>query len=132
MIATAPSVDATGKRHRVVVIGSGFAGLTAAKALKNRLVERPLRTVASDQTSVARRGGWSLRHGVETYSVAQSVDCDGLDNDQSGSRAPRRNRLRRRSRLSMAADRHQSTGARRYEPRVTTSGLPQLDVADVD
>jgi NADH dehydrogenase len=35
MIAGPDSIDGAGQRHRVVVIGSGFGGLTAAKALKN-------------------------------------------------------------------------------------------------
>jgi NADH:ubiquinone reductase (H+-translocating) len=39
MIAEATSKEATGQRHRVVVIGSGFGGLTATKALKNAPVD---------------------------------------------------------------------------------------------
>jgi NADH:ubiquinone reductase (H+-translocating) len=39
MSATPDTVDETGQRHRVVVIGSGFGGLTAAKALKNAPVD---------------------------------------------------------------------------------------------
>jgi hypothetical protein len=35
MIATPDTVDRTGRRHRVVAIGSGFGGLTATKALKH-------------------------------------------------------------------------------------------------
>ena len=35
MSATHDTVDGAGRRHRVVVIGSGFGGLTATKALKN-------------------------------------------------------------------------------------------------
>jgi NADH dehydrogenase len=33
------SAEETGQRHRVVVIGSGFGGLTATKALKNAPVD---------------------------------------------------------------------------------------------
>ena len=39
MIATPDTVDGAGRRHRVVVIGSGFGGLTATKALKNASVD---------------------------------------------------------------------------------------------
>jgi NADH:ubiquinone reductase (H+-translocating) len=39
MTAKPDSVDGTGRRHRVVVIGSGFGGLTATKALKNAPVD---------------------------------------------------------------------------------------------
>ena len=39
MTATSDTVDGTGRRHRVVVIGSGFGGLTATKALKNAPVD---------------------------------------------------------------------------------------------
>jgi hypothetical protein len=35
MIAMPDAVDGTGRRHRVVAIGSGFGGLTATKALKH-------------------------------------------------------------------------------------------------
>jgi NADH dehydrogenase len=39
MTAMPDSVDGTGRRHRVVVIGSGFGGLTATKALKRAPVD---------------------------------------------------------------------------------------------
>jgi NADH:ubiquinone reductase (H+-translocating) len=39
MTTTAQSVVSTGERHRVVVIGSGFGGLSATKALKNAPVD---------------------------------------------------------------------------------------------
>jgi len=39
MTAMPDSVDRTGQRHRVVVIGSGFGGLAATKALKNAPVD---------------------------------------------------------------------------------------------
>lgn len=35
MIAMPDTIDGTGRRHRVVAIGSGFGGLTATKALKH-------------------------------------------------------------------------------------------------
>ena len=34
MSAARDTIEGTGQRHRVVVIGSGFGGLTATKALK--------------------------------------------------------------------------------------------------
>jgi NADH:ubiquinone reductase (H+-translocating) len=39
MSAAHDTVDGTGRRHRVVLIGSGFGGLTATKALKNAPVD---------------------------------------------------------------------------------------------
>jgi NADH:ubiquinone reductase (H+-translocating) len=39
MIALPEGVDGAGRRHRVVVIGSGFGGLSATKALKNAPVD---------------------------------------------------------------------------------------------
>jgi len=39
MSATPDTADTTERRHRVVVIGSGFGGLTAVKALKNTPVD---------------------------------------------------------------------------------------------
>ncbi len=39
MSAARDTIEGTGQRHRVVVIGSGFGGLTATKALKNAPVD---------------------------------------------------------------------------------------------
>jgi len=39
MSGVSPTPDEAGRRHRVVVIGSGFGGLTATKALKNAPVD---------------------------------------------------------------------------------------------
>jgi NADH dehydrogenase len=39
MIAAPTTIEGTAQRHRVVVIGSGFGGLTATKALKNAPVD---------------------------------------------------------------------------------------------
>ena len=39
MSAARDTIERTGQRHRVVVIGSGFGGLTATKALKNAPVD---------------------------------------------------------------------------------------------
>ena len=39
MSAARDTIEGAGQRHRVVVIGSGFGGLTATKALKNAPVD---------------------------------------------------------------------------------------------
>jgi NADH:ubiquinone reductase (H+-translocating) len=66
MIATPDTVDGTGWRHRVVVIGSGFGGLTATKALRNAPV---------DVTMIARTQH-HLFQGL-LYQVATGILSEG-------------------------------------------------------
>jgi NADH dehydrogenase len=67
MSAMPDTVDQTGQRHRVVVIGSGFGGLTAAKALKNAPV---------DVTMIAR----TQHHLFQPllYQVATGILSEGV------------------------------------------------------
>ena len=73
MSAMLHTEDGAGRRHRVVVIGSGFGGLTAAKALRNAPV---------DVTMIAR----TQHHLFQPllYQVATGIlAASGMQSDSS-------------------------------------------------
>jgi hypothetical protein len=57
---TATAMPGTGRRHRVVAIGSGFARLTATKALKH--AETDITDALTFLTRIAARGTAQVHH----------------------------------------------------------------------
>jgi NADH dehydrogenase FAD-containing subunit len=62
---TATAMPSTGRRHRVVAIGSGFGRLTATKALKH--AETDITDAVTFLTRIAARGTAHIHHQTSLW-----------------------------------------------------------------